>query len=128
MAKKGATEETPFGPGAPVYKVMGKMFALVAEDADPLYVTLKCEPGQARFWRDIYPAVRPGYHMNKTHWNNVTLDDSIPLPELLGMIDDSYDLVVKGLTRAQREELASGSVEDGRIKHGWATDKTNKTD
>jgi predicted DNA-binding protein (MmcQ/YjbR family) len=128
LAKRGATEEIPFGPGALVYKVMGKMFALVAEDAEPLYVSLKCEPGQARFLRDVFPAVRPGYHMNKTHWNSVTLDDSIPLPELLGMIDDSYDLVVKGLTRAKREELASRSDEDGRIKHGWDTDETDKTD
>lgn len=111
LSKKGATEEIPFGPGALVFKVMGKMFALVAEDAEPLYVTLKCEPGQALFWRDLYKAVRPGYHMNKTHWNSVTLDGSIPRAEILGMIDDSYDLVVKSLTRAQREELARGLVD-----------------
>lgn len=106
LAKKGATEETPFGPGALVYKVMGKMFALVAEDSNPLTITLKCEPGQALFLRDVYPAVRPGYHMNKTHWNTVTLDGSIPEDEARGMIDDSYDLVVRSLTRAAREQLA----------------------
>ncbi|WP_095044099.1 MmcQ/YjbR family DNA-binding protein [Candidatus Promineifilum breve] len=111
LAKKGATEETPFGPGALVYKVMGKMFALVAEDAEPLSITLKCEPGQALFWRDLYAAVRPGYHMNKTHWNTVTLDGSIPQSELSGMIDDSYELVVEGLTRARREELARGPAD-----------------
>ncbi len=109
LAKKGTTEELPFGPGALVYKVMGKMFALVAEDAEPLYVTLKCEPGQALFWRDLFPTVRPGYHMNKKHWISVTLDDSIPRAEVLGMIDDSYDLVVQSLTRARREELAQAS-------------------
>ncbi len=108
LAKSGATEETPFGPEALVYKVMGKMFALVAWENDPLTVTLKCEPGQALFLRDMYAAVRPGYHMNKRHWNTVTLDDTIPPPELLGMIDDSYDLVVSSLTRPQREELARG--------------------
>jgi len=106
LNKKAATEETPFGPEALVYKVMGKMFALVAWEADPLTVSLKCEPGQALFLRDLYPAVRPGYHMNKTHWNTVTLDGSIPESEVLGMIDDSYNLVVNSLTRVQRAALA----------------------
>lgn len=105
LTKKGTTEETPFGPEALVYKVVGKMFALVAWQEDPLHVSLKCEPGQAMFLRDMYPAVRPGYHMNKTHWNTVALDGTVPDEEVLAMIDDSYDLVVKGLTRAQREDL-----------------------
>ncbi len=106
LAKKGATEEMPFGPDNWVYKVMGKMFALVPLDAAPLTISLKCEPGQALLLRDVYPAVRPGYHMNKTHWNTVTLDGSIPDAEVRGMIDDSYDLVVAGLPRAQRRALA----------------------
>ena len=55
--------------------------------------------------RDLYSAVRPGYHLNKQHWNTVMFDGTVPESELLGMIDDSYDLVVKGLTRAQKEEL-----------------------
>lgn len=105
LAKKGATEETPFGPDALVYKVMGKMFALVAWEEEPLAISLKCEPGQALFLRDLYPAVRPGYHMNKKHWNTVTLDGTIPEDEVRGMIDDSYELVVKSLTRAMKEEL-----------------------
>lgn len=105
LAKKGATEETPFGPEALVYKVMGKMFALVAWEDEPLTVTLKCEPGQALLLRDVYPAVQPGYHMNKTHWNTVALDGTIPEAEIRGMIDDSYGLVVKSLTRAQKEAL-----------------------
>jgi len=105
LAKKGATEETPFGPDALVYKVMGKMFALVAWEEEPLAISLKCEPGQALFLRDLYPAVRPGYHMNKKHWNTVTLDGTIPEDEVKGMIDDSYELVVKSLTRVMKEEL-----------------------
>ena len=105
LSKKTTTEETPFGPGALVYKVVGKMFALVAEDANPLTISLKCEPGQALLWRDVYPAVRPGYHLNKTHWHTVTLDGSIPEAEVWGMIDDSYNLVVAGLTKAQRAAL-----------------------
>ncbi len=107
MEKAGTTEETPFGPEALVYKVVGKMFALVAWEDDPLSITLKCEPGQALLLRDVYPAVRPGYHMNKTHWNTIILDGTIPAAELWGMIDDSYDLVVKSLTRAQRATLSS---------------------
>jgi predicted DNA-binding protein (MmcQ/YjbR family) len=106
LAKKATTEETPFGPEALVYKVMGKMFALVAWEADPLTISLKCEPGEALFLRDLYPAVRPGYHMNKKHWNTVTLDGSIPEHEVRGMIDDSYELVVQSLTRAAREKLS----------------------
>lgn len=107
LRKKGATEEIPFGPETLVYKVSGKMFALVPAEGEPgpLTINLKCEPGQALFLRDLYPAVRPGYYMNKTHWNTVTIDGSIPDSEILGMVDDSYDLVVKGLTRAAREAL-----------------------
>lgn len=113
LSKKGATEEIPFGPGTLVYKVMGKMFALMPEDdgPEPLTVNLKCEPGQALFLRDLYPAVQPGYHMNKAHWNTVTLDGSVPDAEVLGMVDDSYDLVVGGLSRAARESLLGGGAE-----------------
>lgn len=111
LAKPGATEETPFGPDALVYKVMGKMFALVAWEANPMHLTLKCDPDQALFLRDLYPAVRPGYYMHKAHWNTITLDDSIPEAELLGMIADSYALVVKGLTRQQRADLGPDPVQ-----------------
>lgn len=105
MAKKGTTEERPFGPEALVYKVMGKMFALVAWEANPLTISLKCDPDEALFLRDIYTAVRPGYHLNKKHWNTVTIDGSVPQTEFLRMIDDSYNLVVKGLTKSEREAL-----------------------
>ncbi len=109
LAKPATTEETPFGPENLVYKVMGKMYALVPLDATPLTISLKCEPGQALFLRDVYPAVRPGYHMNKMHWNTVTLDGSIPEAEVWGMIDDSYALVVAGLKKAERAALESPS-------------------
>lgn len=105
LAKKGATEETPFGPEALVYKVMGKMFALIAWQKEPLTITLKCEPGQAMFLRDVYPTVRPGYHMNKTHWNTVTLDETIPESEMIDMIDDSYKLVANSLPRSLKDTL-----------------------
>ncbi|RIK19735.1 MAG: hypothetical protein DCC51_08490 [Anaerolineae bacterium] len=73
--------------------------------------TSQCEPGQALFLRDLYPAVRPGYHMNKKHWNTITLDDTVPEAELAAMIDDSYELVVKSLTRAQQEILSASQEE-----------------
>lgn len=104
MAKNGATRETPFGPDAIVFKVRGKMFALVPAD-EPLRANLKCDPDEALFLRDIYPAVRPGYHMNKRHWNTVSLDGTVEEATLRQMIDDSYRLVVKGLSSAQRESL-----------------------
>lgn len=107
MAKPGATEEMPFGPDSLVFKVMTKMFALVAFQATPLRITLKCEPARALFLRDAYPAVQPGYYMNKNHWNTITLDGSIPPAEILALIDASYDLVVKGLPRTARQQLAA---------------------
>jgi len=103
--KKGAVEGFPFGPQALVFKVMGKMFALVAVDAVPPSVSLKCDPEQALLWREQYEAVQPGYHLNKKHWNTVSLDGSIPREEIVAMIDLSYDLVVGGLKKSDREKL-----------------------
>ena len=87
-------------------KVMGKMFALLPVEGR-LQISLKCDPIFAQLLRDTYPAVTPGWHLNKKHWNDVKIDDSIPEDEILEMIDHSYDQVVKGLTRAQRAALQS---------------------
>jgi predicted DNA-binding protein (MmcQ/YjbR family) len=105
LNRNGATEETPFGPDVLVFKVKGKMFALVAWQDSPLQISLKCEPELAVTLRNQYPAIRPGYHLNKQHWNTLTLDGSIPPPQLLGMIDASYQLVVRGLKKAERQIL-----------------------
>lgn len=107
MAKKGTTEERPFGPDALVYKVMGKMFALIAEGSDPLRISLKCDPDEALALRDMFPAVAPGYHLNKRHWNTVTADGTIPEDDFWHMIDQSYTLVVRGLTRKDRAHVES---------------------
>ncbi len=104
-SKVAAVEEYPFGPEALVIKVAGKMFALLSEGEDPASVSLKCDPIDAQLLRDQYAAINPGYHLNKQHWNTVTLDDSVPDDVLARMADESYRLVVKGLTRKQREEL-----------------------
>jgi len=97
LKKKGAYEDFPFGPSVIVYKVKRKMFALVAFDETPQRINLKCDPELAPHLRAAFKAVLPGYHMNKKHWNTIIMDDSVPEDELLAMIDDSYDLVVKGL-------------------------------
>ncbi len=105
LSKRGATEETPFGPEVLVYKVGGKLFALTNPDDVPPEVNLKCDPDRAIELRDRYEAVRPGYHMNKRHWNTVVLDGSLPDALVLELVDHSYDLVFKSLSRAVREGL-----------------------
>ncbi|MCI0707440.1 MAG: MmcQ/YjbR family DNA-binding protein [Ignavibacteriae bacterium] len=99
------TEGFPFGEGALVYKVNGKMFLLVMIDEKPLSMNLKADPEQAVEWREQYEAVQPGYHMNKKLWNTVTLDGSIPRQEIVKMIDHSYEQVVKGLKKTEREKI-----------------------
>ena len=101
----GAVEEFPFGPEHSVFKVAGKMFALSALAHTPLEVSVKCEPELAQALRGSYDAVRPGYHLNKRHWNTVTLDGSLPDELVLDMIEDSYDLVVSALPARARAEL-----------------------
>jgi predicted DNA-binding protein (MmcQ/YjbR family) len=103
--KPGASEEIPFGPDVFVYKVRGKIFALLAWSAAPLEISLKCEPDFALALRDQYQAVRPGYHLNKKHWNTITLDDSIPEAEIWSLVDHSYTLVVKSLPKADQQQL-----------------------
>ncbi|OGU16383.1 MAG: MmcQ-like protein [Geobacteraceae bacterium GWC2_53_11] len=105
LSRRGAALDYPFGPDAAVFKVAGKMFALVAGRDEPLRISLKCDPAEADFFRSIYIAIKPGYHLNKRHWNTITLDGSVPDSLLHKMIDSSYALVVKGLTKAGREQL-----------------------
>jgi predicted DNA-binding protein (MmcQ/YjbR family) len=108
LGKPGAVEEFPFDTVTQVVKVGGKMFALVGTKDDPLRLNLKCDPAKAEILRELYPAILPGYHMNKRHWNSVMLDGSIPDAEIRSMIDDSYSLVVKGLPKARQPDLKSG--------------------
>jgi predicted DNA-binding protein (MmcQ/YjbR family) len=105
LAKAAVTESTPFGEDVLVFKVSGKMFALVALDEVPATANLKCDPDRALELRDRYEQVRPGYHMNKKHWNTVEIDSEISDSELRNMIDDSYDLVVRSLPKAQRAKF-----------------------
>lgn len=105
--KPASRRDMPFGPEALVYKVLDKMFALVAWQKEPLTISLKADPVDAVILRKQYSAVKPGYHMHKKHWNTVTLDGSIPGDEIRSMIDESYDLVVQGMTRAKQKQIRS---------------------
>ncbi len=105
-AKPGSVEDYPFGDEVAVFKVVGRMFALVSLGPAPGTISLKCDPGLAASLRARYRAVTPGYHLNKRHWNTVTLDGSVPDEDLLEWLDHSYDLVIARLTKAQRDELA----------------------
>ena len=102
----GAQETFPCGPETSVFKVAGKMFALSRLDQDPLRLSLKCEPELAQRLRETHPAVLPGYHLNKRHWNTVVIDGSLPDQIIADMIEDSYDLVVSRLPRARQAALA----------------------
>ena len=99
LSKTAATESTPFGDDVLVFKVSGKMFAVAALDELPATANLKCDPDLALELRDRFEQVRPGYHMNKKHWNTVEIDSGIPDAELRRMVDHSYDLVVRGLPK-----------------------------
>ncbi len=110
LSKPEAMEDFPFGPDAAVYKILGKMFALVWYEGSGNKqqrgrINLKCDPVEATQLRDVFDAVMPGYHMNKKHWNTVVLDGSLPNGEIERMIDNSYRLVVKGLKKGERQGL-----------------------
>lgn len=97
LDKPEANEDFPFGPDIAVYKVRGKMFALIGTNNNEARINLKCDPVEAEQLRMVFDAVIPGYHMNKKHWNTVIINGSIPDIEVKRMIDNSYKLVVKSL-------------------------------
>jgi len=101
----GAVEDYPWGTSPMVLKVGGKMFAIVGLEADPLKISLKCDPEDAIIQRGIYPAVQRGYHLNKEHWNTITLDGSIPDKVVRQMIEESYHLVAGKLSRKVKAEI-----------------------
>ncbi len=103
----GVTHDFPFGPDPMVFRVGSKMFCLLSLD-EPVSMNLKCDPVFAIALRQKHPAITPGYHMNKKHWNTVQLDGSLATEFLEELVRDSYDLIVKSLPRAKREELDAG--------------------
>ncbi len=106
LSLKGVSEEMPFDDKVLVFKVMGKIFCLTnIEHFESINV--KCDPEKAIELRETYKAVRPGYHMNKKHWNTIQLNDSISVALLEEWIIDSYQLVANSLTKKLKEEMAS---------------------
>ncbi|HSV97234.1 MAG TPA: MmcQ/YjbR family DNA-binding protein [Spirochaetota bacterium] len=106
LAKPATSADFPFGSDVLALRVGKKIFALVALDESPPRVNLKCDPLLAMELRERYPGVTPGYHMNKAHWNTVTLV-GVPERELRAMIDHSYEIVLKGLSRRKRETIGA---------------------
>jgi len=99
LKKKDVKEGFPFDDVTLVFKVKGKIFMLLSLDEEPAGINLKCDPELALDLRERYESVTAGYHMNKKHWNTVLLDDSIPVKEILKMMDHSYEMVMKSLPK-----------------------------
>ena len=105
LSKKGVEETLPFGPETLVFKVMGKVFLLTGLDSSPVEFNVKCDPEKVIELRDQYSCVQPGYHMNKKHWNTITVDGSVNNKKLHEWISDSYNLVVSALPKVQQQIL-----------------------
>ena len=105
LHKPSAWESYPFGEGALVIKVLDKMFALIAENSQPLRISLKCDPDDAMALRTQYLAIIPGYHFNKKHWNTLILDGSLSSQLVFELVDHSYQLVVAGMSKAKQRRL-----------------------
>lgn len=108
LTKKGVTENFPFDDITLVFKVMGKMFALVGLDSwekGETKINLKCNPERSLELREQYESINPGWHMNKKHWNTVTLNNDVSDKLAFELIDHSYELIIKGLTKKLQEEL-----------------------
>jgi predicted DNA-binding protein (MmcQ/YjbR family) len=106
LQKKGAEETFPFDSETLVFKVVGKAFLLTGLYSKPFTFNVKCDPEQAIELRERYSCVLPGYHMNKKHWNTIKPDESVSDKLLYRWVDHSYELVVGGLTRKNRELLS----------------------
>lgn len=106
LSKKGASEGSPFGPEPLVLKVMNKIFAITSID-DYEFVNLKCDPEYAADLRERESGIKPGWHMNKTHWNSVMTDGTVSEKLFKELVDHSYDLIVESLPKKLKEELVN---------------------
>ena len=104
LSLKGVTEDFPFDENTLVFKVVGKMFCLTDLEGD-FTINVKNEPEKNIELREEYQAIKPGYHMNKVHWNSIEINGSIPDDVIKNLIDESYDLVVMKLTKQEQFKL-----------------------
>lgn len=102
LSKPHATEDMPFGPDTLVFRIGGKIFALMGLDNHPLQINLKCDPGRVLELREEHPWIIPGYHMNKKHWNTLVLEDGANWKLVKELIDHSYDLVLASISKKER--------------------------
>jgi predicted DNA-binding protein (MmcQ/YjbR family) len=108
LSLRGAGFDYPFGPEVRVFRVGGKIFALL--DADGSRISLKCDPALADVLRASFEGITPGYHLNKRHWNTVTLDGSVPDGQVRDLIEHSYELVLSSLPRKARAAIKERPV------------------
>jgi predicted DNA-binding protein (MmcQ/YjbR family) len=106
LSKPAAEETFPFGPENMVFKVMDKVFLIAGLDAVPLTFNVKCDPDIAEDLREKFDCVTPGYHMNKKHWNTITIDNGVSDKLLMEWIDDSYNLILASLNKSQKKALS----------------------
>lgn len=107
LSKNGVTETYPFDDITTVFKVGSKMFALLNKNASPISISLKCEPFLSQDLRREYFSIKPGYHLNKLHWNTIEIDGTIEEEKVFWLIDLSYDLVYKGLKKSEKIKISS---------------------
>lgn len=105
LSKKGVKEDFPFDDVTMTMKVMGKIFAFLPLDAEPFQISLKCDPDKAIELREQYEEISGAFHLNKKHWNALNCEGNLPTKLIYELIDHSYDLVVKGLKKADKEAL-----------------------
>ena len=97
------TDDFPFGPEAMVFRVAGKIFGIMPWEETPISISLKCDPDRAVQLREQHPGITGAYHLNKTHWNGVKMDDSVSLELVKELMDHSYELIVASLPKKVRE-------------------------
>ena len=105
LAKPGVEETFPFDEHTLVFKVMGKMFAITGLNREEFKVNLKCDPDRSLELREQYEEIEPGWHMSKRHWNTVNFEGELSEKLIRELIDNSYDLIVKSLTKKLQAEL-----------------------
>lgn len=105
LSLTAASEDFPFGPEVAIFRVMGKIFALLPVEQKLQTISLKCDPVEVPLLREKYEAVQPGYHLNKDHWNTITVNSDLPDEQVFEMIEDSYLLIRQKLPKKAQKEL-----------------------